>query len=182
MMKKQTLGSLGWVAGLMLAASVSGSEATDAGLRHAAAEAIRTSPYLGAFDYVAAQVDAGHVRLTGSVEQRTRGRAVVAQIAKLPGVVDVADEIQVQGQSGLDMRLRRQLYERIYYAGAMPGGSRPEWPVKIVVSEGRVMLAGEVARGRDRERLEAIAWRAGAQQVENRLETSPSTVRVAAER
>ena len=98
-------------------------------------------------------------------------------------MLDVRNEIEVQSSAPGDVSLRRRLFERLYYHGAgIPGGQRPEWPVRILVSDGRVTLAGEVASSAERERLEAMAWGAGAQFVENHLQTQVTSERVAAAR
>jgi len=180
-MAKQVMASLGM--GLMLTLSASASETgRDAALRQAAEEALRSNPYLGVFDYVTVEVDGGYVRLGGFVEQKLRREAAAARIAQLPGVEEISNEITVQSQAASDVKLRRRLYEKIYYGGAMPGGSRPEWPVRIQVSNGCVTLAGQVASSRDRERLEAMAWQAGAQLVENQLHAQAVTIQLAADR
>ena len=168
---------------MMLTLSASAGEAgRDAALRRAAEEALRSNPYLGVFDYVTVEVDGGYVRLGGFVEQKVRREAAAARIARLAGVEEISNEITVQPQAASDVKLRRRLYEKIYYGGAMPGGSRPEWPVRIQVSNGCVTLAGQVANGRDSERLEAMAWQAGAQLVTNQLQAQAATIQMAAAR
>ena len=175
------------VAGLVLAGAlhVSAGEIGQTGddhLRRAAEEAVRTNPFLGVFDYVSVDVDGGHVRLRGSVEQRLRREAAAARIAQLPGVLDVRNEIDVQSSAPEDVSLRRRLFERLYYGAGMPGGQRPEWPVRILVSDGRVTLAGEVGSSNEGERLEAMARSVGAQFVENQLQAQVTSVRLAAAR
>jgi osmotically-inducible protein OsmY len=132
----------------------------------AAEKTVRTSVYLGVFDYVVVDVDDGRVRLRGSVEQRGRGKRAAEQVAALPGVVEVVNEIRVQSGAPEDVQLRRRLFERLYYGGGMPADPRPEWPVRILVSEGRVTLAGELPQGAELARLQAMAWEAGALSVD----------------
>ena len=188
---KQPAGSFGKglfvVAGLVLVGSlrVSAGEIGQAGddhLRRAAEEAVRTNPFLGVFDYVSVDVDGGRVRLRGSVEQRLRREKAAARIAQLPGVLEVRNEIEVQSSAPGDVSLRRRLFETLYYGAGMPSGQRPEWPVRILVSDGRVTLAGEVGSSAEREALEAMALRAGAQFVENQLQAPVTSVRLAAAR
>ena len=88
-----------------------------------------------------ADVDGGRVWLRGSVEWRQRGESVAAQVAALPGIVEVVNEIEVQSSAPEDVRLRRLLFERIYYGGGIPTDPQPRWPVRILVAEGRVTLA-----------------------------------------
>jgi hypothetical protein len=155
------------VVGLALAGAVRASaagipRANGDPLRRAAEETVRTSVYLGVFDYVVVDVHDGRVRLRGSVEQRARGKRAAEQVAALPGVVDVVNEIRVQSGAPEDVRLRRRLFERLYYGGGIPADPRPKWPVRILVSEGRVTLAGELPEGTELARLQAMAWEAAA--------------------
>jgi hypothetical protein len=65
--------------------------------------------------------------------------------------------------------LRRRLFERLYYGGGIHPSQSPEWPVRILVSNGLVTLAGDVDSVK-REQLEAIAWSAGARFVAIQLQ------------
>jgi osmotically-inducible protein OsmY len=172
------------VMGLALAGAVHASAATiapaDDQLRRAGEEAVRTSPYLGVFDYVIVDVDGGRAWLRGYVEWRQRGERTAAQVAALPGVVEVVNEIQVQSWAPDDVRLRRRLFERLYYGGGIPSDQQPRWPVRIVVNEGRVILAGELPRGAELARLRAMAWEAGALFVEVHLHDDTAPQRQAA--
>ncbi len=172
------------IAGLVLAGAlhVSADEIGPAGdeqLRLAARQAIRTNPFLGVFDDVLVDVDGGRVWLRGSVEQRHRRDVAAARIAKLPGVLEVRNEIEVQSSTPEDVMLRRRLFERLYYGGGIENSQRPEWPVRILVSDGRVTLAGDVASSAERERLKAMAWNAGARFVETRLQAQVTSMHVA---
>lgn len=150
------------VAGAVRASAAGIPQADGDPLRRAAKETVRTSVYLGVFDYVVVDVDNGRVWLRGSVELRARSRRVAEQVAALPGVVEVVNDIRVQSGAPEDVRLRRRLFERLYYGGGIPTDPRPEWPVRILVSEGRVTLAGQLPEGAELARLRAIAWEAGA--------------------
>ena len=150
------------LAGVVRASAAGIPQAGDDPLRRAAEETVRTSVYLGVFDYVVVDVDNGRVWLRGSVEQRVRGKKAAQQVAALPGVVEVVNDIRVQSGAPEDVRLRRRLFERLYYGGGIPTDPRPEWPVRILVSEGSVTLAGELPEGPGLARLQAMAWEAGA--------------------
>lgn len=162
------------LAGLALAGAlqISAAEVRQTGddhLRRAAEEAVRTNPFLGVFDHVTVEVEGGRVRLQGSVEQRHRREAAAARVARLSGVLEVRNDIVVQSSSTEDVMLRRRLFERLYYGGAFNGSEQPGWPVRILVSDGRVTFAGAVGSSAVRERLEAIAQSAGARSVENQV-------------
>jgi osmotically-inducible protein OsmY len=171
-------------AGLVLAgalhASAAEPSAGDVRLRRAVEDAVRTNPYLGVFDHVVADVQDGRVHLQGSVELPHRRQAAAARVAKLPGVLEVTNDIQVQSAAPADRQRRRRLFERLYYGGGIPGSSEPEWPVRILVSDGGVTLAGFVPSGPDRERLMLLAADAGATFVESQLQVRDSSVRLAA--
>lgn len=176
---KQTFGSIrkAWfgVAGLVLAGAlqVSAGEIAQAGddqIRRAAERAIRTNPFLTVFDHVVVDVDGGYVRLRGSVERRHRREAVAAGVVRLPGVVGVRNEIEVQSSSPADESLRRRLFESIYYGDVLAPNDEPWWQVQIVVDRQRVTLFGDVPRGAGQERIEAIARNLGALAIDARSE------------
>jgi hypothetical protein len=175
------------VVGLALAGAVQATaagipQADDFPLRCAAQAVVRTSAHLGVFDHVVADVDGGRVWLRGSVEQRQRGKSMAAQVAALPGIVEVVNEIEVQSSAPEDVRLRRALFQRIYYGGGIPTDPQPRWPVRILVSEGRVTLAGDLPESAEVAGLAAMAWDAGALSVEARLHDEPALERCAAVR
>jgi hypothetical protein len=175
------------LAGLMLAGALpafagDAERAGDEPIRRAAEAAVQANPYLGVFDHVTVDVRGGYVRLGGSVEQRGRRERAAAGIAQLPGVLGVENAVEVQSSAPEDVMLRRRLFERLYYGGAIEGGGRPEWPVRIVVDGGRVILAGQLTSSAKRERLEAIAWDAGARLVEARLQPQVTPVALSAAR
>lgn len=176
---KQTFGSIrkAWfgVAGLVLAGAlqVSAGEIAQAGddqIRRAAERAIRTNPFLTVFDHVVVDVDGGYVRLRGSVERRHRREAVAAGVVRLPGVVGVRNEIEVQSSSPADESLRRQLFESIYYGDVLAPNDEPWWQVQIVVDRQRVTLFGDLPRGAGQERIKAIARNLGALAIDARSE------------
>jgi hypothetical protein len=162
------------LAGAVQAAAAGIPQADDDPLRRAAQAVVRTSAHLGVFDHVVADVDGGRVWLRGSVEWRQRGESVAAQVAALPGIVEVVNEIEVQSSAPEDVRLRRLLFERIYYGGGIPTDPQPRWPVRILVAEGRVTLAGELPEGVEVARLAAMAREAGALSVDARLHGEPA--------
>ena len=194
MTTKQTTPAAGYltkswfaIAGLVLTSAlhVSASDIAQAGdeqLRLAAEEAVRTNPFLGVFDYVVVEVDGGHVRLSGSVEQRQRREIAAASLARVAGVLEVRNDIEVQSSTPEDVMLRRRLFERLYYGGGIESSQRPEWPVRILVSDGHVALAGELADGSNREKLESMAWSAGARSVETKPQASTSPTQMASAR
>jgi osmotically-inducible protein OsmY len=141
-------------------------ETCDDQIRRAAEQAIRINPFLTVFDHVVVDVNGGHVRVLGSVERRHRREAVAAGVARLPGVLDVRNEIDVQSQSPADQSLRRRLFESIYYGHVLAPNHTPCWQVQIVVDRERVTLFGDVPRGAEQERIAAIARNLGARAID----------------
>jgi osmotically-inducible protein OsmY len=137
---------------------------------------------LGVFDQVLVEVKGGQVRLSGSVEQRQRGEIAAASVARLSGVLEVRNDIELQASAPEDVMLRRRIFERFYHGGGVRGSERPEWPVRIVVNDGRVILTGELADSASREQLETMASSAGARFVETRLQAPTGSVPIASAR
>ena len=182
-MKSSWLGIAGLVlAGTMQASAGDSQESGDDQLRRAVEEAVRTNPFLGVCDQLLVEVDGGQVRLSGSVENRCRSEKTAAGVARVPGVLEVRNDIEVQSSALEDVMLRRRVFERLYYGGGVVGNDRLEWPIRILVSDGRVTLAGEITPNAERERLEAMAQSAGAGFVETRLQTATTPTQVAASR
>jgi hypothetical protein len=72
-----------------------------------------------------------------------------------------------------------QWLREIYYGGGVEPSLRPEWPVRIVVNDGRVTLTGELVDSASREQLETMAWSAGARFVETRLQAPTGSLPMA---
>jgi osmotically-inducible protein OsmY len=110
------------------------------------------------FDSIAAGVEDGVVTLRGSVNQPWRKTDIEDRVAKVDGVKGLVSEIQVQGVSGFDDRLRRQLVRRIY------GDDRfvryANWahpPIRIIVDRGHVTLTGYVGSAVEQQLIGHIA-------------------------
>jgi osmotically-inducible protein OsmY len=131
--------------------------------------AILRYPFYTVFDNVDLGVDSGVVLLRGSVRNEARRRDIEAAAAHVAGVREVKNEIAVQSASFFDERLRRQLYVAIYGDRLLPFAGRPDGPVRIVVDNGRVTLAGWVNSEVDRQVFGHIARGTLAFQVENRI-------------
>jgi len=144
---------------------------SDSQIRRAATDAILGYTYYGVFDSVELGVEAGVVLLRGSVRHEGRRRDIEERVARLAGVREIVDEIQVQSVSIFDDRLRGQLYRAIYLDDRFVHWSRGvDPPVRIVVDRGRVTLTGYVPTAVDRALLGHIARSTSAFAVENRVE------------
>jgi hyperosmotically inducible protein len=117
----------------------------DAEIVKAVSAVILREPYYGVFDSVGIAVEQGAVLLKGSVNRPWLKDALDNQVAQVPGVTQIKNEIDIQPTSLFDDRLRAQLYRRIYGNGLFDrfaGLAIP--PIRIIVVNGKVTLTGIV--------------------------------------
>jgi len=147
---------------LMTAGAARADEAAaarkDSEIRKDVESQILRYPWYTVFDSIEAGVQDGVVILRGSVNQPYRKSDIEKRIARIPGVKELRSEIEVQGVSMFDDRLRRELVYRIY------GDERfvryAHWahpPVRIIVDRGRVTLTGYVGSAVEQQLLGHIA-------------------------
>ncbi len=136
---------------------------SDANLQAAIEQAVLSYPYYDVFDVVGTSVDKGVVKLTGSVYQPYRKGDIEDRIARIVGIRELESDIRVQPPSFFDDNLRWLCYRAIYgntsftrYAVA------PNPPVRIIVENGRITLAGSVATPFDRNLLTILANQVGS--------------------
>jgi osmotically-inducible protein OsmY len=118
---------------------------SDKAIRTDAERAVLRWERYGPFDAVGIDVAEGVVRLTGWVETPSKRSEIEARLARVDAIRDVHNDLRVQGFSQGDVRLRSEVYAKIYgdplfehWAG------RPDPPVRVFVARGRVTLAGTV--------------------------------------
>jgi len=108
-------------------------------------------PYFNVFDDLSFRVDNGVVTLFGNVTQPVVKRDAESAIKHLEGVAKVDNQIEVAPLSPFDNRVRLQTYFAIYGYGPLQRyglGTQP--PIRILVKNGHVTLAGVVASEADR--------------------------------
>jgi osmotically-inducible protein OsmY len=143
----------------------------DADIRRDIEEAIVRYPYYGVFDSVEVGVQDGAVALGGSVYQPWRKDDLEARVARVPGIRSMSSEIRVQGVSGFDESLRRQLARRIYgNDNFVQYANWPNPPIRIVVENGKVTLTGYVRSNVEQVMVGHIARGTLAFGVDNRVE------------
>ncbi|MGH9314264.1 MAG: BON domain-containing protein [Vicinamibacterales bacterium] len=124
------------------------------------------------FDDVRASVDAGVVTLTGKVTMPYKRKDIETRIARVDGVRQVVNRIDVLPVSTFDDELRHQIARAIY-------GNPSFWhyaamanpPIHIVVDRGRVTLTGVVMSEVEKMLARSIATSFGAFSVKNELRT-----------
>ena len=143
---------------------------SDASIREAAADAVLGYAWYTVFDDVELGVQDGVVLLRGSVQQPNRKQEIEDRLARIDGVRAIVNEMRVQPVSPLDDQIRRELYQAIYRSDRfVQYANRVQPPIRIVVENGNVTLAGWVSSRVDRVLLGSIARSTAAFGVDNQL-------------
>lgn len=110
------------------------------------------------FNNLTLKVQNGVVTVGGQVLDYPSEASAIAIVQSEPGVKDVIDEIQVLPTSNFDDELRIRLARAIYGDSALQRYAiDPQAPIRIVVKNGHVTLAGVVDAAMDRQIAEARA-------------------------
>jgi hyperosmotically inducible periplasmic protein len=137
-----------------------------------AASRVATYTQFTIFDDVRASVDSGVVTLTGKVTMPYKRNDIEHRIARVDGVRQVVNRIDVLPVSIFDDELRHRIARAIYsnpsfwHYAAM---ANP--PIHIVVDRGRVTLTGVVMSEVEKMLARSIATGFGALSVKNELRT-----------
>jgi hyperosmotically inducible protein len=154
--------------------TVAGANVSDEQLEQKLAQKLRyvRVGYDNAFDYFALGVKDGVVTVEG--EDRTGiGRdEAVADIAMMPGVKDVIDNVAIEPVSIFDDGLRARAARVIYRDPVLSRYAMdPALPIRIIVANGHVTLYGSVDSKMDKELAGIRANQlSGAFSVDNKLE------------
>jgi osmotically-inducible protein OsmY len=133
---------------------VEGEEIPDADLREKLANKLRYDRigYGIVFNSLSLAVEDGVVTVGGNVRDYPDRDSAVAIVATTQGVRDVVDEIEVAPLSGFDDSLRIQLARAIYgHMSLQKYALDPQAPIRILVENGNVELAGVVMNNGDRQ-------------------------------
>jgi osmotically-inducible protein OsmY len=104
------------------------------------------------FNELTLQVHNGVVTVGGVVAQPIGKDSALDQIANTPGVRDVVDHIQVAPVSPMDDRIRAEEYRTLYGTPQLNRYAiNPAKPIRIIVVNGHVTLAGVVDNKGDRD-------------------------------
>ena len=115
-------------------------------------------PHFTVFDNIQADVNEGVVTLTGKVTMPYKSTDIEKQVAKLAGVTQVVNRIEVLPVSQFDDELRFRIARAIYGNATFWGyGSRVNPPIHVIVEHGRVTLEGVVNNNVDRMIARSIA-------------------------
>ncbi len=131
-----------------------------------------TLPYYGVFDNLAYSIDGSRVTLHGQVVRPTTRSDAARSVARIPGVTQVINNIQVLPLSGFDDSVRINTLRAIQRSGGLYRyfmGTNPS--LHIIVNRGHVTLEGVVGSKMDAQ-LAYMAARSvpGSFSVTNNLE------------
>lgn len=133
---------------------IAGKQISDVELRETLANKLRYDRvgYGIAFNNLKVGVQDGAVTIGGNVRDYPDRSSAIAIVQTTPGVKDVTDEISVAPVSMIDDDLRVQLALAIYGDSSLQKYALdPQAPIRIVVENGHVELAGVVLNKGDRQ-------------------------------
>jgi hyperosmotically inducible protein len=124
------------------------------------------------FDDVNASVDGGVVTLVGKVTMPFKKQELGKRVARIDGVREVRNQLEVLPTSGYDDDLRLRIARAIYgNANFWNYAAMVNPPIHIVVDRGRVTLTGVVNSEVDRMLARSLASSFGAFSVTSMLKT-----------
>jgi len=154
--------------------TVAGETIPDAQLQQKLAKKLafdRVGYFDNAFNYVAVNVKDGVVNLSGYTVYDVPKDTALAIVARMPGVKDVVNDVNVLPVSNFDDSIRLRTARAIYRDSVLGRyGADPVDPIRIVVDNGHVTLYGTVESAMDKTiaglRANSVS---GAFSVENKL-------------
>jgi hyperosmotically inducible protein len=158
---------------LVIASSAHAEQAiADSALEMTVIRSINSYSRFTIFDDVNIAVDSGIVTLSGKVTMPFKRHEIASRVARLDGVREVKNDLEVLPVSVYDDELRRKIARAIY-------GNSAFWqyaaminpPIHIIVERGRVTLTGVVATEVDRALARSLAAGFGEFSVVNALRT-----------
>src|SRR5437660_2419370 len=158
--------------------TVAGPNVPDAQLEQKLAKKLRyvRSGYDNTFDYFALAVKDGVVTVEGQDRTGVGRDEALADIANLPGVKDVIDNVSIEPVSPFDDSVRLRTLRAIYGDSVLSKYAiDPARPIRIIVVNGHVTLYGSVDSTMDKNiagiRANGVF---GAFSVENKLQVAKS--------
>src|SRR5262245_25002737 len=155
-----------------LAAPAAAADKENLQLYRAVQKQVLGYAWFSIFDNVESQINDGVVVLHGKVTMPYKKNDLEKRVAKVDGVKQVINKIEVLPVSQFDDRLRMQIARAIYSNPNFRGFySQANPPIHIVVDRGRVTLEGVVNNQTDRMLAMSIATNCLSFNVKNELKT-----------
>jgi len=127
---------------------------------------------LTVFDDILIGVDGGVVTLTGKVTMPYKAADIGRRVARVAGVEQMRNEIQVLPLSRFDDSLRFEIARAIYgHPALVQYAATTHPPIHILVENGRVTLTGVVNHNVERSLAYSLASSSAAFSVQNELKT-----------
>jgi hyperosmotically inducible periplasmic protein len=159
-------------ANTVFAAAVDTSDRKDFQVFKDVASSVERYAQFTIFDDISAEVKDGIVTLTGRVTMPYKREDIAKRIAKVAGVRQVQDHIDVLPVSQWDDDLRSQIAGAIYNnSNFWNYAAMANPPIHVIVEHGQVTLTGVVQSNVDRMLAQSLATRFGAFSVKNELKT-----------
>jgi hyperosmotically inducible protein len=155
---------------VVVGGSTADAQSTDAYVARETIEAVGSYVHFSIFDDVTVAVTNGLVRLEGRVTTPFKREDIGKRVARIAGVREVKNDIEVLPLLGTDIDLRRTIAAAIYGHPAFwqyAAMARP--PIHIIVERGRVRLTGVVTSRVEQRLAYALAQVSGAFNVTNEL-------------
>ena len=122
------------------------------------------------FDHVTASASEGVVTLEGAVTSRAKREQIETEVATAPGVRQIVNRLRVLGASPGDEDLRRRVARAIYgHPSFRAYAAMSQPPIRVLVDEGRVTLAGKVRTSVEKLVARSIAEAEAKRQVDDEL-------------
>jgi hyperosmotically inducible protein len=165
-----------------LAGTAAAQERKDLQIFNDVSKQVQRYVYYTIFDDVNASVDQGVVTLSGKVTMPFKATEIAKRVARVDGVKQVINKLEVLPVSPWDDELRYEVSRAIY-------GNPSFWqyaamvnpPIHIIVERGRVTLTGVVNSNVDRMLARSLATSFNALSVKSELKTD-AEVRAALEK
>ena len=160
------------VAALLLAVPAGAQDGRDLRLADDIVRNINTYSRFTIFDDVSMSVENGLVTLTGKVTMPYKRDDIGRRIARIDGVREVLNRIEVLPVSTFDDDLRYRIARAIYGNPSFWNyASMANPPIHIIVERGRVRLTGVVNSNVERMLARSLATGLGELSVSNELRT-----------
>ena len=124
------------------------------------------------YDSVHASVVDGVVTLSGKVTMPYKASDIEKRVAKVDGVTQVVNQLEVLPVSLFDNQLRYRIARAIYSNSSLSNyGLGPNPSIHIIVEHGRVTLDGVVMNDMDRQIARSVAGSFSTFGIKNELKT-----------